>query len=340
VQDVIQPTAIPPPPPTLNAWDDQQPIDTQLGILFVGRFANQPTATPPPSQSSLDVSFACPLLSEWPQVMELDSLDPCGGAAAGNWTAQGDSQASTGWLLTWRMTCGIFEGGTAPVVKYVMPAGDLFSSSTILTSLWGNTMGLRDCAGNMKYLIDEKVFHEAGETDPHACETYGSCDGTIWMQYIIRNENNDEVARTSYLHLFQDSFTIQDVRGNVVATVTRVGDWRPHDGQCGSRKWRVAFPSSGTGGPFSEAADQWPISQLVTMMAVRDEYRAPTGLTRPTACEVLKFGVRFVLFLLFCGLFTGCTLMFFKTWIGPVRSFLVNLENTVCPARMRKPGSK
>lgn len=339
LEDVNQPTAIPPPPPELDAWADMQPIDTHLGIMFISRFADKPTVTPPPRQSSLDVSFACPLLSEWPEVVEVDALSSCASSATGNWTVQGDAESAEGWILTWTMTCGLFEGGTAPVVKYAMPTGDLFGSSTIMTSLWGNTMALRDCAGNLKYTIDEKVYHEAGETDPHACEVYGSCDGTIWMQYIVHDEAGDVVARTAYLHIFQDSFKILDAEGSEVASVSRVGQWRPHDGQCGPRKWRIAYSGS-TGGVFSAASDQWPLSQLVTMMAIRDEYRNPTGLTRPSLCEVVKFGVRLLLFIFLAGLCCGSCLMFFRVWIGPVRSFLVNLENSVCPARMRKPTGK
>lgn len=338
VDEVISPTAIPPPPPEINGWYDHQPIDTQMGILFVNRFAEQPTVTPPPSQSSLDVSFACPLLSEWPETMMLDSLGVCGGDASGNWTVQGDSEQEAAWILGWRMTCGLLEGGTAPVVKYAMPTGDLFGTSTILTALVGNTMVLRDCAGNTKYYIDEKVFHEDGETDPHACEAYGSCDGTIWLQYIIYNENHDELGRTSYLHLFQDSVTFVDTRGSKIAIATRVGEWKPHDGHCGSRKWKVTF--TGTAETFASPYDQWAISELVTMMAIRDEYRSSRGLTRPTACEVFKFGVRLVLFLFLLGVsLCGC-MIFFKTWIGPVRTCLVNLEHSLCPKGMKKPGLK
>jgi len=64
--NVTEPTPYPPPPPVLHPWKEMQPLDTAIGNYLISGLIAQPTVTPPPSQSSLDLAFACPALLTWP----------------------------------------------------------------------------------------------------------------------------------------------------------------------------------------------------------------------------------------------------------------------------------
>lgn len=239
-------------------------------------------------------------------------------------------------LVKWKLSCWL----QAPTVRYSMPNGHPFGTSKPASVFFGNTHVLYDCRGNAKYDVEERVYREAGEADPNACEKYGSCSGVVYVQYIIRDHGDGSIlARTPYLTLFQDSFVVEDAAAAEIAVVSRLGVWNPMDGRCGEeRKWVISFPPrENAAGPFATPSSQWPIAEMVAIMSIRDSHRRPSGLVAPSGCEIRQaaFSVVLLVFLALC--LCGVTLVFLRHWLVPLREQLFDLEERVCLPAMRKP---
>lgn len=348
--------------PQLDPWHDVQPLDTSLGNFFVSGFVEGPTPTPPPSQGSMDIAAACPVISEWPETVEIDAPNPCGAQLgfrqggfwqipSGSTAAAANVYSSTSSLLRWDLSCGL--QGLMPAVQYTMPNGDPFGMSHTVVTFTGTRAQLSDCEGNARYYVDEKVYREASKADPITCKKYGSCDGTIWLQYFVYDRKLQIVAQTPYLHLFEDSFEISDPRGNVIAKAEKRGGWSPfaNDNECNivdmgadgpvPRKWALTFIAddgkSDKLGVFANPTDQWPIAELVTMMAVRDAHRQPSGLVAPSACEVRKSTLFLLVAFMLTAIVCSGIAIFFRFGLQRCRTNLFDLELRICPSQMRKP---
>lgn len=320
-------TAYPPPAPQLD-----HPFDTILGYSLVSLFLDKPTVKPPHNLSVPDLSFGCPMLVEWPTELEVVLPDPCGGdgAAPGLWRSAG-----TDVLMQWSVDQSFFDWNPAPRVTYSMPSGVHFGTSQKKVTLITTVLMLKDCEHNIRYTIDELVYKQMGDPDPASCQRYGSCDGIVWLQYQIRDQGGFVVAKTHNLKLFQDSFIIYDSDGVEIAVATREGDWSPISTAC-PRIWKVTF-ASGTPGIFSRPTSQWPIAEMVTMMAMRDSTRRPDGLVRATPLEYWKWFTLVVMLILFacCCVCVPCCIWIFCS--GPLHYYIDELEKRCCPKRMARP---
>mmetsp|Transcript_25476 Transcript_25476/g.49936 ORF Transcript_25476/g.49936 Transcript_25476/m.49936 type:complete len:400 (+) Transcript_25476:93-1292(+) len=342
-----------PPPPQLEPLKDGQPADTALGKYIVDKLSDGPTRTPPPSQEMLDIASACPMFLTWPKVVELETPGTCTGSS-GNWTTAGGAfggvptggfpglipmagsplaSLTPSVLGGWTKSCW-----TMPVVTYRMPNGDLFGSSR---PFWFSSAKhtLFDCSGRAKYVVEERVYHEKGLPHDDSCYKYHSCDGTVWIQYFIKLPLDDQiVAKTQYLHIFQDSFPIFTYEGIKIAQVTRVGHWVPNHGGCTSgRKWMVEFMPRTDQGLFSVPSDQWPIASMVAILSKRDATRRPSGLVSWTWCEIRETVLMvfaFITLILLIGLILRT---FSRVWLTPLKEYFYDLEVRMCPPAMRRP---
>lgn len=335
----------------LEAWKNGQPGDAWLGAFAVERFAEPPTVTVVPEQKRGGALDPCPLITSWPSQMVIDAPDPCAQAAsAGAWSGAGTTDGEEpAQLMNWASSCSAAGPGLVPVVSYTQPSGQLFGTSQPVPSIVGSTQELRDCMGTVKYTIDEKVYHMKGQADKKACQDFGSCDGTVYLQYIIRDWTGKIVAKTGHLRLFQSHFTLTDKQGKKIALIKRVGKWSPMDqatcfkGAPNSRRWLVTYAdpkAADSSKTFSKFADRWPVAQLVTIMAHNDASRRSTGLVAPSTCEVEKSGL--LIFVICFGVFLvlGAVAMFsqFGFSVSLMQAFFIGLEQKFCPRRMAKPG--
>lgn len=376
IATIIQPTPYPPLPPMLSATVDRQPIDTWVGSTLVYEFAEQPTTVPLPSQAQLDLAFGCPVLINWPTAVEITAPGHClatgtttttvfsvgtdadaaaaaaaGAATAhaedasktahelggltettGNWTTAGTGASQ---ILSWTESCPKIDGSSTSLVTYAMPNGDVFGYSQLMTTMYSNKIQLRDCSFFIRYQVEEKIYRQRGKKDEVACTKYGSCDGTIFIQYFIYDQYGKTVAVTPYLTLFQNTFDITDTMGNKIATATRSGGWSPVAHTCEERKWTVTFADDAPGA-FAAPAEQWPIAEMITMMAGRDHRREPTGMVVPTACELGKSMTMMCLGLVLFILLIIVPACFWIFCQHPLRSCLQALEVRAFPRRMRR----
>jgi len=238
-------------------------------------------------------------------------------------------------LMSYHLQCWM----QAPTIEYSVPSGDAFGSSVTAGVLVDDTVTLYDCGGNPKYSIEERVYHATGKANPQICEKYRSCDGVVWLQYVIYDyADGREVAKTPYLSLFQDRFEVQDKLGEVIATVSRGSEWTPTGGECGeSRKWIIEYAVRDKPGAFSNPTEQWPIAEMVTMISVRDLNRRPSGFLAPTTCELKSILPELVLVFLLAALVGSIVILWLRKGLVPCRNFMFDLEDRVCPKRMRLP---
>lgn len=340
--NVTDPTPFPPPPPVLHPWRDHQPLDTAIGNYLISGFIAQPTVTPPPTQASLDLAFACPALLTWPGEISVSAPDPCGEMDNGKWaTKGGDVQ------IKWATSCidlfspGISMPSVSPVTVYSVGNGDLFGSSQERMTLSGSQIEIRDCGGATVFTVEEKVYKQAGEADPDSCQKYRSCDGVVYFQYFMKDMGGTVVALSPYTTIFQDSFDITDTAGGKIATVSRNG-WEPDDLKpvCSAntkpRVWNIKYASSPPGN-WAAATNQWPLATFMTMLAHRDQYRQPDGRVLWSPCETAK-STGFVVGTgaVFCCL--GCTpMVIFLLCSASIGRFFTQAEERLFPRRMGKP---
>lgn len=338
--NLTEPTAFPPPPPALEPYKDMQPMDTKIGNYFVSRMVASPTMTPPPSQAAIDLAYGCPVLLNWPVEVAVGAPDPCstkvGGDISANWTADGSP------ILSYTESCAVFDlanRDASPLVSYQLPNGDFLGASQEKTVLKGVTLELRDCQYSTRYVMNERVIHQSGTPDDNACEKYGSCDGVVYVQYILKDALDQVVAITPYLNLFPESFQINDVAGNEIATASRSG-WDPVHVDCANkvdRHWLLRFATS-PAGIFSKPAERMWIAQMLTMIALRDSKRKSNGMVEMSDCQIMKMVLTGLTFLTMC--LCGCCipLLCYVLVSAPCHEKLHFLEKRWCPRK--KKGSK
>mmetsp|Transcript_91546 Transcript_91546/g.112117 ORF Transcript_91546/g.112117 Transcript_91546/m.112117 type:complete len:353 (-) Transcript_91546:106-1164(-) len=285
----------------------------------------------------------CPVLNEWPSKLEIDTPSPCTLTPSGSWSTSEASSDDSGipLVMSWSQQCSTLGGGLVPVTSYRLPSGGLFGSTQPVLSLTGSTFRLNDCVGNTRFFLDEKVYQVPGEPDAHACEIYGSCDGTVFLQFIIRDHAGSKIAHTPYLRLFQSSFKIEDINGLLVAQVERIGRWNPMSKTCSGQahKWLVKFPDLGIAGAsplFPTAADRWPAAQLVTIMSTRDGARLSSGLVGPSVCEMEKTGLLIASVVFLVAAIGALAILFVRVGL-PTQQMCVEFEATFCRRRKRTP---
>lgn len=352
VANITRPTAMPPPPPTLDSWEDAQPLDTMLGNLVVNRFTDGPTVTPPPLQSAIALATSCPLLLTWPSNLDIDSPSTCQYVMEGNLSnaqgvgpAQASADQGSGQVLSWLKSCAPTEmrKSMSYVITYYMPGGDKFGSSFMMPTLTGNYLVLQDCQERLRYTVQEKVYISTSQTHPESCQKHRSCDGTVYLQYFIRDAGNVVVAQTPYLHIFQEEFVVSDPEGFEIATVKRLGGWQPDARDCSAyhenspiNKWQVRFAEKPPG-LWATKTEQWPIAEMVTMISHQDLWRLPSGLLSPSGCEIsrgLSFSFGLLCFFLCSG---ACTVCFRHVIADRLYLFFASLENFVCVRKHSKP---
>jgi len=331
----ITPPTVVPPEVRLDPWKDAQPLDTALGSLLAGSLAEEPTVTPPPLQSSLDlVQAACPLLTGWPLELEITTFDPCDNAHEGGWA----DAATREPLVDFRQGCSPFGPGLTPQLVYSTAQGELMATSRLKTTIVGSKVAIADCAGVPRWTLEEKVYHEVGRVDQSSCDRYGSCDGTIWIQYFLYRIDGRLAAQTPYLKLFEDTIQINDPSGQRLAMAKRVGDWAPNSAAClGPRRWLLTFATPAPPGDFAVPTAQWPLAALVSIASVRDTSRRPSGLLAPTWCEISKVACSALFALLVAGSLLAGAALFFGEALEPLRALLYELEQRLCPRRMKLP---
>jgi len=337
--NVTMPTAVP-PNMMLDPWADAQPADTAVGAFLTSSMQDAPTATPPPSQAALDImAGGCPVLDQWPARLEISAPMPCHTAYSGRWASPPSATAGGvgSDIMAWSQSCNLLAGGLSPMISYSMPGGDAFATSSTAITLVGNKIEVYDCGGILRYTLEEKVYHERGSVDQTACMKYKSCDGTVWVQYFLRNKYNQLVAHTGYLNIFQSDFQIMDAAGMTLATARRKGDWSPDSPHCGGHRiWELIHSSPMPPGAFENPTQQWPLAVMVTIAAVRDSSRRPSGLVAPSWCEISKTGLFISFLFLLSAIVAGGVVLFIKIGRGPLRDMCVDVEARLCPKRMRK----
>lgn len=342
VANVTTPTAFPPPPATLDYDRDYQPLDTWIGNVVASSFVAPITITPPPTQDAVDLAFACPVLLNFPDVVKVGVYGTCDGpdssafAQNGNWTSTGDAAVG---VVNWTMKCDP-RTSSQPIVEYTLPNGDFFGQSKTDFSFMGNDMKLLDCSLNVKYTIRERVFKQEGKVNQDACTKYGSCDGTVYLQYEILDHTGKKVAITPYLTLFQDEYSISDPNGLEIARILREGQWNPMDSGCSNttRQWRVTF-NAGAPAPFNGKEKRWPIAELMTMMSHRDAYRKASGMVNPTECEIGLISGGIIAFFVIVGVLTLIACIFIQVFRPQIKERLFIFEQMLFPKYMCKPST-
>jgi hypothetical protein len=343
--NVTEPTAMPPPPPPLVPWEDMQPLDTAVGHYLISGFIEQPTATPPPTQMSLDLAFGCPSLLTWPTEVSVQAPDACVSYDDGNWNSSSDV------IIKWQKSCfhtnkdtvktesAFDELNPNPLITYSMPNGDLFGTSQEQEG-FGSSMTLRDCGGALAYTIEEKKYKQEGKANEEACKKYNSCDGIIYLQYFVRDRSGQIVAQTPYLTIFQETFEVTSTTGVPIATVSRNG-WDPPipASDCATstpRVWNIKYAGTAPG-IWATATNQWPIAMMMTMLSRRDMNRRPDGFVDYGNCEIAR-SVAMVLLVLGLLCCLVCTpFVIFLCCSGPCHHMLYDMEQSSFPKRMGKP---
>lgn len=335
--NVTVPTPLP-MAPGVDPWKDAQPIDTAIGAFLAAGLSERPTVTPPPTQDSLDIIRAgCPLLTTWPQELEVVTIDPCDHMHEGSWRDPVTAEP----LVLFRLSCSPTTSGLSPRISYSTagPHAELLAASQMMTTLVGSKIALMDCAGNVRYVIEEKVYKQKGSVDVERCEKFGSCDGTVWLQYFLKSADGALLAHTPYLQLFESTFdVVHPGTGALIARATRVGDWVPNSREClGQRRWRLTYASPPPPGPFANPTEQWPIAALLTVASMRDASRKPSGLLAPTWCEISKTALSVVVAIVCAAACLTVGLVFLRDGVPLFRASLIAFESRVCPKRMRVP---
>jgi len=338
--NITEPTAYPPPPPPLEPWNDHQPLDTAIGHYLLSGFIPGPTITPPPTQESLDLAFACPLLLSWPLEVGVGAPDPCSSTTSGNWTSMKDNSL----LLNWEIDCVNGKSGdglpsATSVTTYMLPTGDLFGKSRESKTPWGTKIELIDCGGTTIYTVEEKIYKYVGKPNRESCEKYQSCDGTVFLQYFVKNGQGAIVAMTGYLNLFQSRFDLNDAGGLKIASVWRNG-WDPAiKSDCATSKgraWTLQFVAAAPG-VWGAATSQWPLAAMMTMLSQRDETRQPNGSVAVNNCEVGKTLALVLLAFIGVCCCVCVPLVVVALFSGPFKGFFNHIETIILPKRMGRP---
>jgi len=332
VGNVTTPTELPPPPPTLNPATDMQPMDTAIGNYIASSFLAGPTQTPPPTQEALNLAYGCPVLLQYPETLQVSVPSGCESSRYGNWShPQGEP------VMKWQEVCDL-RTAVLPIVTYSTPDNQAFASSRTRFSFFGNTMEVLDCGLNIQYTIEEKIYHQTKFTDPEMCKKYKSCDGTVFLQYFMKDRTGTVVAETPYLNLFQNNVVVQQPgSGLPIATLERVGAWTPWE-VCPEweKLWSIKSAQAPPP-PFDNAENRWPIAVMMTMLLLRDPDRRASGVVLPSTCEIVNVSVLAGLILLFLVAVILLTYVFYRFCFARCKLFFYNVEVTFFPHTMYKP---
>lgn len=317
------------PRPALDPWDDGQPVDTALGNYFMGAYGDSTLLDFNLNQTAPMNDPNCPAPPVLPNTMELVVPDPC--VDTGTWSATNGSRV----VMDWSSSCGISTPGLAPVLTYANTGGARFATSEKALTLTGTKVRLLDCNGNVRYILEEKIYYRRDKVDPSRCRAYNSCVGTVYFQYFIRGFTGAVVAKTSYLRLFEEQFVIRTKSGRQIASIKRVPGWSPTSTTCGGtpKKWTLDFATDVGGAQI----ERWPVAALVTLMTMQDTRRATDGFAWPTGCEVWKSIGLFLLSLLSIFSVIAGAMLFRMLFLNRCQVFLSDLEDRFCPKRMLVP---
>lgn len=337
VANVTKPTELPPPPPTLDPYTDFQPFDTAVGNWIASSFLAPPTVSPPPSQAALDLANGCPAMLNFPNTVNVVSPKQCSsGPREAAWT-----NTTKGPVLTYQESCAPVES-VQPVTTYTLGDGQVFGYSKTRFSFTGNQMEMLDCNGELAFLLEEKIYHQTKVVNKASCDTYKSCDGTVFLQYFLYNKYGRKIAETPFLNLFQNKITISSIDEKApIADMSK--DWSPwtvcSDEMSSSeptKEWLVSyFP--GAPGIFSDVVNRWPIAMMATIIAQRDQNRRANGMVTPTKCEIFNIVVLSLIAFAGLGLVTVGVVYFYKFLLEDAQRILHNVEMFVFPKAMYKP---
>lgn len=314
-------------------WEDMQPLDTLLGDFLVIGVGGDQLFKPPPTKPAMNIPLGCPVLMEWPSEVVVRLPDSCGNP--GNWLAPGTPPAV---IMNWSSSCNIFSPDLAPPINYHTSHGeDFFGTSQTKTTLTGTQVRLFDCMGNVRYTIEEMVYKREGKPNPASCEKYESCDGQITLQYFIKDDQDRVVGQTPHLDLFADIVTLIASTGATISTAVRSQGWSPiSEEDCDiPREWIITI-GEGAQTAFPTPTEQWPIAELMTIISVRDAYRRPNGLMKPTVCEVVRGTLSFFIFLCILAVAVAFAIFMHNILMNRMRANLVIFEMKWCPKRMKK----
>lgn len=338
VGNVTTPTELPPPPPTLNPDTDMQPFDTRLGNWMAASFLAPPTVTPPPTQEALDLAYGCPVLLGFPTTVQVEVPNQCPNQYLSTSARNGTWKHPQGLkLMLYEEICDIREA-TLPFIKYLTPAKELFAYSRTRFTLFGNIMEIVNCGDQIRFTIEEKIYHQTGFTDEEKCRKYKSCSGTIFLQYYIKDHLGKTIGETPYINLFQDKFDISEPgSGMLIATIERMGLWSPWDTCTDYEKlWMIKFPAAPPG-IFGAAENRWPIAILLNMMILRDTDRMSSGMVKPSTCEIRNVVILSVLIVVTLIMIILLSFLFMHYCFAKAKLFFWNMEVTLMPHTMYKP---
>lgn len=304
-------------------WTAGQPYDLELGNMFAGELKTPVPRTPPPSPESLRLQTKCPLMLNSPTAFVVEAPSPCRGSADGQWLVPG---GTSGAFASWSQDCT--SGGGLPQLRYTLPSGELLATSQAAHAFFGSSTIISDCEGQARYVVTEKVIKVAGAPDREVCEQYGSCDGVVMLQLGLEDKNGTVLASTKGLKLFQETFELQDPKGDVVASFAHSGDWRPVGGTCDElRRWSVRLTQSNSPVPG------WLAAAFITVVAERDARRKSTGLVGVSTCDLWSAGEITLLALLFLAGAAVVGIVFMRIGVPRTRMLLVALEKAICPKK-------
>jgi hypothetical protein len=334
IGNVTTPTMLPPPPPVLNPVEDYQPLDTAIGDYVLKQFVEPPTVTPPPLQSQLDLANGCPLFANGggPNIMFVSAPNGCtsGVGRSGRWhTAQDDT------LMEWSEAKYSLTG----VAASFMQGQDSFGSIKQEFQLSGSKVDIIDCGLNVLYTMTETVFLDSGTKDQYTCDTYGICDGSIFLKYTIEKTGAPGTgAFSAMVPIFAKEFTLYDTASQnpVMAAKKSPSAWTAREPACPdyTKEWSLEFMTGN--GHLAEPGLRWVLGFAVTAMSIRDEDRSNNGKVHFNPTEAMTWA------LLAIAIFGGGVLVYgllwaFDKWFrDDVTLFCLKIETSFFPTTMYK----
>lgn len=331
VGNITEPTALPPPPPVLDPVRDSQPIDTAVGDYIMKQFVEPPTVTPPPLQSALSALNACPLLF-MPARFTVRSDDGCSSSRQNIWFSGNDK---SGKILNWNESCSSVGGATT----YTLPSKATMGVSKSHVDPTVDAWDVYHCDGlTLLYTFSEKVFkrQDKGTVDPVVCKKYGICDGTVYIQYSVKDPFGTLIGVTGLLPLYLGEFALTDPGGVPIAKFVKNGNWGAKD-VCASyhKDWLVTIGTSNS--PLTATVNRWIVGTFATVFAMRDTDRDSAGIVKPSTCSIVTGAtLTGVLVGLILGTLIGlaCVYIYF---VDRVTSFCFKIEAFTFPKTMMKP---
>lgn len=318
IGNVTEPTIKPPDPPKMKNNLDLQPLDTKLGDYILGQFSGGPTATPPPSQDSLDAAYACPDL-EMPGTWKVQVDKNCEKPRHGMWTTTGGDE-----ILSWKEVTDPEADGD---LVMTLPYGDLMGYTRTLRAYEdqkADKVDIFDCGDNHIFTLEEKMEKKVVGGDQ------------IYAIWDITSASGAHVATTSRVPLFANDWVLEDPGGKTIVKIHRQGAWHPHD-QCPAYKMEYVLSVGNSGSKLKGKSKRWILATIITVLSLRDQDRDAGGFYQPNldfqkawaydACyQVLWWVVPIVILLLF-----------YYYAMDRVAAWLVNVEDEVLPKVPVKP---